>query len=65
MYTLFKNDIQKLFWGNKFEKKFFSLFSESTYNVQYACYIGDGDSKTCMSIQDSKPHGDFAVTKKE
>lgn len=39
--------------------------SESTYNVRYAYYIGDGDSKTYKSIQDAKPYGDFPVTKKE
>jgi len=41
------------------------LRSESTYNVRYAHYIGDGDSKTYKSIQDAKPYGDFVVTKKE
>lgn len=39
--------------------------SESTCNVRYAYYIGDGDSKTYKSIQDAKPYGDFPVTKKE
>lgn len=39
--------------------------SESTYNVRYAYYVGDGDSKTFKSIQDAKPYGNFAVTKKE
>ncbi|EFN60639.1 hypothetical protein EAG_00548, partial [Camponotus floridanus] len=39
--------------------------SESTYNVRYAYYIEDGDSKTFKSIQDTKPYGNFAVTKKE
>jgi len=38
--------------------------SESTYNVRYAYYIGDGDSKTHKSIQDAKPYGDFPVIKK-
>jgi len=39
--------------------------SESMYNVRYAYYIGDGDSKTHKSIQDAKPYGDFPVIKKE
>jgi len=39
--------------------------SESLYNVRYAYYIGDGDSKTHKSIQDAKPYGDFPVIKKE
>jgi len=39
--------------------------SESTYNVRYAYYVEDGDSKTFKSIQDAKPYGNFAVTKKE
>ncbi|KYN10344.1 Aminopeptidase N [Trachymyrmex cornetzi] len=39
--------------------------SESLYNVRYAYYIGDGDSKTHKSIQDAKPYGDFPVVKKE
>lgn len=39
--------------------------SESLYNVRYAHYIGDGDSKTYKGIVDNKPYGDFVVTKKE
>ncbi|KYN01367.1 hypothetical protein ALC62_07840 [Cyphomyrmex costatus] len=39
--------------------------SEDAYEVRYAFYIGDGDSKTFKSIQDAKPYDDFPVTKKE
>ena len=33
MHKLFKNDIQKLFCGKKFDKQFFSLFSETPLSV--------------------------------
>ena len=39
--------------------------SESLYNVKYANYIGDGDSKTFRGILDSEPYDDFIVSKKE
>ena len=42
----------------------FSRF-KSTYNVGYTNYIGDVDGKTYKSIQNTKPYGYFAFTKKE
>lgn len=39
--------------------------SEELYNVKYANYIGDGDSKTFKGILDSEPYEDCPVTKKE
>lgn len=40
--------------------------SEELYNVKYANYIGDGDTKTFKALLDTKPYGDdFVVCKKE
>lgn len=39
--------------------------SQSERGVRYTNYIGDGDSKTFLSISESKPYGDTAVTKLE
>lgn len=39
--------------------------SEKLYNVKYANYIGDGDSKTFKGVLDSDPYENFTVTKKE
>lgn len=39
--------------------------SESERDVRYVQYIGDGDAKTFLAIQKSKPYGDTPVTKLE
>ncbi|EFN78928.1 hypothetical protein EAI_07972, partial [Harpegnathos saltator] len=39
--------------------------SETLYDVKYASYVGDGDSKTYKGIIDAKPYDDFNVAKKE
>ncbi|XP_071569569.1 uncharacterized protein [Temnothorax nylanderi] len=39
--------------------------SEELYQVKYADYIGDGDSKTFKGILDSEPYENFNVLKKE
>lgn len=39
--------------------------SEELYQVKYANYIGDGDSKTFKGILDCEPYENFTVSKKE
>jgi len=39
--------------------------SESLFDIKYANYVGDGDSKTFKGILDSQPYEDFTVKKKE
>ena len=38
--------------------------SEELYNVKYANYIGDGDTKTFKSLIDVNPYGDDLVVRK-
>lgn len=39
--------------------------SETLHNIKYACYVGDGDSKTYKGIVDAHPYDNFTVVKKE
>ena len=38
--------------------------SEELYNIKYANYIGDGDTKTFKSLIDVNPYGDDLVVRK-
>jgi len=39
--------------------------SESLFDIKYANYVGDGDSKTFKGILDSQPYEDFTVKNKK
>lgn len=39
--------------------------SENLYQVKYASYVGDGDSKTFKGVVDSNPYEDLTIIKKE
>lgn len=40
-------------------------WSETLHDVKYACYIGNGDSKTYSAIKNTEPYENLVVKKKE